>query len=83
MLNDYLLPWYLRKNIMTNSGTNLVQTLKSGGLRWAGRVVRIIEDRTLFRTLMCNLSVKRPVDRARRWSVDNIGSDAKNGTSLT
>lgn len=41
-------------------------------------VVRIAEERTPFRALMCHLVQRRLLDRPRRQCVDNIEHDVRN-----
>ena len=44
-------------------------------MRWAGRVVRLGEERGVYRVLLGKLEGKRPLGRPRRRWVDNIRMD--------
>ena len=54
------------------SSLNIVRVIKSRRMRWAGHVVRMGEERGLYRVLVGKPEGKRPLGRPRlRW-VDNI-----------
>ena len=56
------------------SSPNIVQVIKSRGMRWAGHVARMGEERG-YRVLVGKPEGKRPLGRPRgRW-VDNIRKD--------
>ena len=54
---------------------NIVQVIKLSRMRWAGHVVRMGEERGVYRVLLGKPEGKRPLGRCRcRW-VDNIRMD--------
>jgi hypothetical protein len=54
---------------------NIVRVVKSRGMRWAGHVARMGEDREAHRVLVGKPEGKRPLGRPRcRWE-DNIKMD--------
>ena len=55
--------------------TNIVRVVKSRGMRWAGHVARMGEDRGVHRVLMGKHEGKRPLGRPRRRWDDNIKMD--------
>jgi hypothetical protein len=57
------------------SSPNIVWVIKSGGMRWAGRVACMGEERGVYRFLVGKPEVKRPLGRTRRRWVDNIRMD--------
>ena len=57
------------------SSPNIVWVIKSGGMRWAGRVACMSEERGVYRFLVGKPEVKRPLGRTRRRWVDNIKMD--------
>ena len=57
------------------SSPNTVRVTKSRGMRWAGHVVRMGEERGVYRVLVGKPEGKRPLGRPRRRWVDNIGMD--------
>ena len=57
------------------SSPNIVRVIKSGRMRWAGHVVRMGEERGVYRVLLGKREGKRPLGRPRRKWVDNIRMD--------
>ena len=57
------------------SSHNIVRVIKSTRMRWAGHVVRMGEERGVYRVLVGKLEGKRPLGRPRRRWVDNIRMD--------
>jgi len=57
------------------SSPNIVRVIKSRRMRWAGRVVRMGEERGMYRVLMGKPEGKIPLGRPRRRWVDNIRMD--------
>ena len=57
------------------SSPNIVRVIKSRRMRWAGHVVRMGEERGVYRVLVGKLEGKRPLGRPRRRWVDNIMTD--------
>ena len=55
------------------SSPNIVRVIKSRRMRWAGHVARMGEERGAYRVLVGKPDGKRPLGRARRRWVDNIG----------
>ena len=49
--------------------------IKSRGMRWAGHVARMGEERGAYRVLVRKPEGKRPLERPKRRWVDNIGMD--------
>jgi hypothetical protein len=58
---------------------NIVRVVKSRRMRWAGHVVRMGEDRDVYRVLVGKPEGKRPLGRPRRRREDNI-KDGSSGT---
>jgi hypothetical protein len=57
------------------SSPNIFRVIKSRRMKWAGHVVRMGEDRGLYRVLVGKPEGKRPLGRPRlRWE-DNIRMD--------
>ena len=57
------------------SSPNIVRVIKSRGMRWAGQVARMGEEREMYRILVGKPEGKRPLGRPRcRW-VDNSRMD--------
>jgi len=57
------------------SSPNIVRVIKSRRMRWAGHVVRMGEERGVYRVLVGKPEGKRPLGRPwHRW-VDNIRMD--------
>ena len=54
---------------------NIVRVIKSRGMRWAGRVARMGEEREVCRVLVGKPEGKRPLGRLRRRWVDNNRMD--------
>ena len=54
---------------------NIVRVIQSRRMRWAGHVVRMGEERVLYRVLVGKPEGKRPLGRPRRRWVDNIRMD--------
>jgi len=54
---------------------NIVQVIKWRRMRWAGHVVRMGEDRGVYRVLVGKLEGRRPLGRPRHRWVDNIRMD--------
>jgi hypothetical protein len=54
------------------SSPNIIRTIKSRRMRWAGHVVRIRETRNAYRILMGKPEGKRPLGKPRRTWVGNI-----------
>ena len=51
---------------------HIVRVIKSRRMRWAGHVARIRERRGVYRILVGKPRGKRPLERHRRRSEDNI-----------
>ena len=56
---------------------NIVRTIKSRRLRWAGHVARMEEGRSAFKIVTGTPAGKRPLGRPRRRLEDNIRMDFK------
>jgi len=54
---------------------NIVRVIKSRRIRWAGHVVRMGEERWVYRVLVGKPEGRRPMGRPRRRWVDNIRLD--------
>ena len=54
---------------------NIVWVIKSRRMRWAGHVVRMSEERGVYRVLVGKPEGKTPLGRLRRRWVDNIRMD--------
>ena len=54
---------------------NIVRVTKSIGMRWAGHVARMGEERGVYRVLVGKLEGRRPLGKPRRRWVDNIRTD--------
>ena len=54
---------------------NIVRVIKSRRMRWAGHVVRMGEEREVYRVLVGKPEGKRPLGRPRRRWVDNTRMD--------
>ena len=54
---------------------NIVRVIKSRRMRWAGHVVRIGEEKGVYRVLVGKPEGKTPLGRLRRRWVDNIRMD--------
>ena len=57
------------------SSPNIVRVIKSRRMRWAGHVVRMGEERGVYRVLVGKPEGKRPLGRRRRRWMDNIRMD--------
>ena len=57
------------------SAPNIVRVIKSRRMRWAWHVVRMGEERGVYRVLVGKPEGKRPLGRPRRRWVDNIRMD--------
>jgi len=57
------------------SSPNIVRVIKSRRMRWAGHVVRMGEERGVYRVLLGKPERKIPLGRPRRRWVDNIRMD--------
>jgi len=57
------------------SSPNIVRVIKSRRTRWAGHVVRMGEERGVYRVLVGKPDGKRPLGRPRRRLVNNIRMD--------
>ena len=57
------------------SSSYSVRVIKSGVMRWAGHVARIVEERVVYRVLLGKPEGRRPLGRPRRSWVDNIRMD--------
>jgi hypothetical protein len=56
---------------------NIMRVVKSRGMRWAGHVARMAEEREVQRVLMGKPEGKRPLGRPRRRWEDNIKIDVQ------
>jgi hypothetical protein len=54
------------------SSPTIVRVIKSGRMRWAEHVVRMGEERVVYRVLVGKPEGKRPLGRSRRRWQDNI-----------
>jgi hypothetical protein len=54
------------------SSPNIIRTIKSRRMRWAGHVARMGEKRNAYRILVGKSEGRRPLGRPRRRWVDNI-----------
>jgi hypothetical protein len=59
------------------SSLNIVRAIKLRRMRWAGHVARMGEGRGVYRVLVGNSEVKRPMGRPRRRWEDNIKMDLR------
>jgi hypothetical protein len=57
------------------SSPNIVRTIKSRRMRWAGHVARMVEESEVYRILLGKSEGKRPLGRPRHRWVDNIRMD--------
>jgi len=58
-----------------NSSPSFVRVIKSRGMRWAGNIACMCEERGVYRVLMGKPEGKRPLRRHRRRWEDNIKMD--------
>jgi hypothetical protein len=54
------------------SSPNIIRCIKSRRMKWAGHVVRIGEERNVFKVLVGKPEGKRPLGRPRRRWEDGI-----------
>ena len=59
------------------SSPNIVRVIKSRRMRWAGHVVRMGEERGVYRVLVGKPEGRRPLGRPRRRWADNIRMDLR------
>ena len=59
------------------SSPNIIRSLKSRRLRWAGQVARMEQSRNAYRILVGKLEVKEPLGRPRGKWEDNIRMDLR------
>jgi hypothetical protein len=59
------------------SSPNIIRTIKSRRMRWAGHVARMGEERNAFRIFVGKPEGRRPLGRPRRRWVDNIKMDLR------
>jgi hypothetical protein len=59
------------------SSPNIIRLIKSKGTRWVGHVVRIGEERKVYRVLVGKTKGKRPLERPRRRCEDGIKVDLR------
>ena len=57
------------------SSPNIVRVIKLRRMRWAGHVVRMGEERGMYRVLVGKPEGRRPMGRSRRRWVDDIRTD--------
>ena len=57
------------------SSPNIVRVIKSRGMRWAGHVARMGEERGVYRVLVGKPEGRRPLGIPRRRWADNIRMD--------
>jgi len=62
------------------SSPNIVRVIKLRRMSWAGHVVRMGEERGVYRVLVEKPEGRKPLGRPRRRWVDNIRMDLR-GTS--
>ena len=59
------------------SSPNIIRSLKSRRLRWAGHVARMEQSRNAYRVSVGKPEGKRPLGRPRRRCEDNIKMDLR------
>ena len=59
------------------SSPNIIRSLKSRRMRWAGQVARTEQSRNAYRVLVGKTEEKRPPGRPRRRLEDNIKMDLR------
>jgi hypothetical protein len=59
------------------SSPNILRTIKSRSMRWAGHVARMGEGRGVYNVLVGRPEGKRPLGRPRRRWEDNIKLDLR------
>jgi hypothetical protein len=57
------------------SSPSIIRIIKSGRMRWAGHVARMVEKRNAYRLLVGKSEGKGPLGRRRRRWVNNIRMD--------
>ena len=57
------------------SSPNIVRVIKSRGMRWAGNVERMGEERVVYKFLVGKPEGRRPLGRPKRRWADNIRMD--------
>jgi hypothetical protein len=60
-----------------HTSPNIVRVIKSRGMRWAGHVARMGEDRSVYRVLVGRPKGKRLLGSPRRWWDYNIKMDVR------
>ena len=66
------------RNFIVYRSPNIVNVIKSRGLRWAGHVARMEEGRSAFKILIGTPAGKRPLGRPRRRWEDNLNGPQRN-----
>ena len=69
--------WRRLHNEEPHSSPNIVVVIKSRGLRWAGHIARMGEDRSTFNIFTSKPTGKRRLGRPMRRREDNIRMDLK------
>jgi hypothetical protein len=59
------------------SSPNIIRQIKSRRIRWKGHVVRMGEERNVYRVLMGKPKGKRPLERPRRRWEDGLRMDLR------
>jgi hypothetical protein len=59
------------------SSPNIIRQIKSRGMRWAGHVARMGDERNVYRVLMGKPEGKKPLGRPRRRWEDRIRMDLR------
>jgi hypothetical protein len=59
------------------SSPNIIRQIKSRRIRWKGYVVRMGEERNVYRVLMGKQKGKRPLERPRRRWEDGLRMDLR------
>jgi hypothetical protein len=74
---QYFLPPKLHSEKLHNlySSPDIIRQVKSRGLRWAGHVARMGEERKVYKVLVGKPEGKRPLGRPRRRWEDGIRMD--------
>jgi hypothetical protein len=57
------------------SPSNIIRQIKSRGMRWAGHVTRMCEEREVYRVFLRKSDGKRPLGRPRRKWENGIRMD--------
>ena len=66
---------FIQALLLAWTSPNIVRVIKSRRMIWAGHVVRMGEERGVYRVLVGKPEGKRPLGRPRRRWVDNIRMD--------